>query len=124
MWRSTSLPSCSGVASRISARSPRDSSYSKTPMSSSPATGCSTCVTQSGRDDDRLMSEPQLLLSGLGIAESVRWHEGRAWVANWGSGEVLAVDANGDRETVAQLSTNPLPLSFDWLPDGRLLIVD
>jgi len=70
------------------------------------------------------MSEPQLLLSGLGIAESVRWRDGRAWVANWGSGEVLAVGVNGDRETVARLSTNPLPLSFDWLPDGRLLIVD
>jgi len=29
------------------------------------------------------MSEPRLLLSGLGIPESPRWHEDRLWFCNW-----------------------------------------
>jgi sugar lactone lactonase YvrE len=37
---------------------------------------------------------------------------------------VLAVTPDGRREVVAQLAPNTLPFSIDWLPDGRLLIVD
>jgi hypothetical protein len=29
------------------------------------------------------MSEPKILLEGLGYGESPRWHEGRLWFANW-----------------------------------------
>lgn len=37
------------------------------------------------------MSEPTVLLSGLGIPESPRWHEGRLWFCNWIDRQVMAV---------------------------------
>jgi sugar lactone lactonase YvrE len=68
------------------------------------------------------MPDPQVLLTGLAFPESPRWHDGRLWFANWGTGEVIAVDANGVHEIVATVDTL-LPYSIDWLPDGRMLIV-
>jgi sugar lactone lactonase YvrE len=62
------------------------------------------------------------LLSGLGIGESPRWHEGRLWFCNWGHGEVVAADLAGASEVVVRVQTT-LPFCIDWLPDGRLLIV-
>ncbi|MFZ0088880.1 MAG: SMP-30/gluconolactonase/LRE family protein [Solirubrobacteraceae bacterium] len=70
------------------------------------------------------MGETRLVIDGLGFPESTRWHEGRVWVCNWGSGEVLAATADGDREVIARLSARALPFSIDWLPDGRLLVID
>jgi sugar lactone lactonase YvrE len=70
------------------------------------------------------MSETRVLLEGLGFPESTRWHDGRAWLCNWGAGEVLAVTAGGEREVVARISPQALPFSIDFLPDGRLLIID
>ena len=35
------------------------------------------------------------LLSDLVIGESPRWHENRLWFANWGTGEIVAVDLEG-----------------------------
>jgi sugar lactone lactonase YvrE len=70
------------------------------------------------------MSEVSILLEGLGIPESTRWHDGRIWLCNWGAGEVLSVTPSGEREVIAQLAPNTLPFSIDWLPDGRLLVVD
>jgi sugar lactone lactonase YvrE len=70
------------------------------------------------------MTETRVILDGLGFPESTRWHEGRAWLCNWGTGEVLAVTSDGEREVVASLPRETLPLSIDWLPDGRLLVVD
>src|SRR3954451_4713348 len=70
------------------------------------------------------MSEPRVLLEGLGFPESTRWRDGRVWLCNWGSGQVLAVTPDGEREIVAALAPGTLPLSIDWLPDGRLLVVD
>jgi sugar lactone lactonase YvrE len=65
----------------------------------------------------------ELLLEGLGFGESPRWHEGRLWFSNWGTGEVLAVDAEGKSEVMARVPPETLPFSIDWLPDGRLLVV-
>jgi sugar lactone lactonase YvrE len=65
--------------------------------------------------------EPQLLLSDLVIGESPRWHEGRLWFANWGIGEIVAVDLDGNAEVVAK-GPPRLGWSIDWLPDGRLLV--
>ncbi|GAA4257588.1 SMP-30/gluconolactonase/LRE family protein [Dactylosporangium darangshiense] len=62
------------------------------------------------------------LMDGLGIPESARWHDGRLWLGNWGAGEILAVDPDGKAEVMLRLDT--IPLCFDWLPDGRLLVVD
>jgi sugar lactone lactonase YvrE len=64
----------------------------------------------------------EVLLTGLKIAESARWHEGRLWLSNWGAQEVLAVGLDGRAEVMATVPTT-LPFSIDWLPDGRLLVV-
>jgi sugar lactone lactonase YvrE len=68
------------------------------------------------------MAKPDVLLTGLAFGESPRWHDGRLWFANWGTGEVVVVD--GDRsEVVVQLPAETVPISIDWLPDGRMLLV-
>ncbi len=67
-----------------------------------------------------LRSQP--LLTGLRIGECARWHDGRLWLANWGEGEVLAVDADGRSEVMVEIDTT-IPISIDWLADGRLLVV-
>lgn len=53
------------------------------------------------------------------MGESPRWHDGRFWMCDWKAGEVLAFDADANREVVARVSG--LPFSIDWLPDGRLV---
>ena len=70
------------------------------------------------------MSEIRVLADGLGFPESTRWRDGRAWLCNWGAGEVLAVSDDGEREVMARLAPRTIPLSIDWLPDGRMLVVD
>jgi sugar lactone lactonase YvrE len=68
--------------------------------------------------------EVHVVADGLGIPESTRWRDRRVWVCDWGAGEVLAVTPAGEREVTARLSPRTLPFSIDWLPDGRLLVVD
>lgn len=67
------------------------------------------------------MTTPRVLADGLAFGESPRWHHGRLWLADWGAGEVLTVDADGRTEVVARV--DGLPICLDWLPDGRLLVV-
>ena len=38
------------------------------------------------------MPELKILMNGLEIGESPRWHEDRLWFSNWGAQEVIAVD--------------------------------
>ena len=69
------------------------------------------------------MPEPRVLLSGLGIPESPRWHEGRLWFCNWIDRQIVAVDMDGRREVAsAACPVYPMGYSIDWLPDGRLLV--
>jgi sugar lactone lactonase YvrE len=75
--------------------------------------------TSSGRS-----GETRLVVDGLGFPESTRWRDGRVWLCNWGAGEVLAVTTDGKREVMARLAPQTLPFSIDWLPDGRLLVID
>jgi sugar lactone lactonase YvrE len=70
------------------------------------------------------MREPRLIVDGLGFPESTRWHDGRVWLCNWGAGEVLAVTTDGECEVMVRLAPQTLPFSIDWLPDGRLLVID
>lgn len=70
------------------------------------------------------MAEARVVLEGLGFPESTRWRDGRTWLCNWGSGEVLAVGSSGESEVMVRLAAQTIPFSIDWLPDGRLLIVD
>ena len=68
------------------------------------------------------MPEPQVLLTGLAIGESPRWHEDRLWFSNWGAQEIVAVDLEGNSEVMARVPTAG-PFCIDWLSDGRLLVV-
>ena len=69
------------------------------------------------------MAEPKVLLSGLGIPESPRWHDDRLWFCNWIDRQVVAVDMDGKSEVMVQRdpSSHSMGYSIDWLPDGRLL---
>jgi sugar lactone lactonase YvrE len=64
---------------------------------------------------------PTVLLDGLAMVESARWHDGRLWFAHWGTGEIVAVGADGTAEVVGH-GPPGLGWSIDWLPDGRLLV--
>ena len=60
-------------------------------------------------------------MTGLVFGEQPRWHDGRLWLSDWGRQLVIAVDLDGNAETVLQ--GTGFPLCVDWLPDGRLLVV-
>lgn len=70
---------------------------------------------------ESFMPAPEIVLTELVFPESPRWHDGRLWLADWGTQEVIAVDAAGTREVMGKAPSTPF--SFDWLPDGRLLLV-
>ena len=67
------------------------------------------------------LPEPRVVMDGLGILESPRWHDGRLWFSHWGAEEVLAVDLDGNCEVVAP-GRPGLGWATNWLPDGRLLV--
>lgn len=67
-------------------------------------------------------NKARVVTEGLAFGESPRWHDGCLWLCNWGTGEIIAVDADGSREIVLTVPA-VLPYSIDWLPDGRLLVV-
>src|SRR4249919_980462 len=63
----------------------------------------------------------EILCSGFGLVESPRWHEGRLWFSDWTGGRIIAVDDAGSTEVVVE--HHSLPMCFDFLPDGRLVLV-
>ena len=65
--------------------------------------------------------EPRVLLEGLGIPESPRWHDGRLWFSNWGPDEIVAVDLDGNAEVMGR-GGGGAGWATNWLPDGRLLV--
>jgi sugar lactone lactonase YvrE len=67
------------------------------------------------------MPELHTLMTGIAMGESPRWHDGRLWFADWRLGEIIAVGLDGASEVM--LRRQSLPLSIDWLPHGRLLLV-
>jgi sugar lactone lactonase YvrE len=68
------------------------------------------------------MPELDVVMTGLTLGESPRWHDGRLWVCNWIGGQVLAVALDGHGELVCTVPTT-IPFSIDWDRDGRLLVV-
>jgi len=62
-----------------------------------------------------------VLMTGIAFGEQPRWHDGRLWLSDWGPGEVIAVDLDGESEVVLRIGS--FPCCVDWLPDGRLLVV-
>ena len=71
------------------------------------------------------MTEPRTLIDGVVFGESTRWHDGRLWFADWASQEIIAVDPDGKSEVMLRSPAGDgfAPLCFDWLPDGRLVLV-
>src|SRR3954447_22721865 len=65
--------------------------------------------------------EPRVLLSGLALVESPRWHDGRLWFSHWGAEEIVAVDLDGKSEVVGH-GPPGLGWATEWLPDGRMLV--
>jgi sugar lactone lactonase YvrE len=64
----------------------------------------------------------QILMTGIAMGESPRWHENRLWFSDWGAQEIVAVDLNGKSEITVRVQFG-LPFCIDWLRDGRLLVV-
>ena len=65
--------------------------------------------------------QPHVLLDGLAMPESPRWHDGRLWFSNWGTRQIVAVDLDGISEVVGE-SPDGLGWATNWLPDGRMLV--
>lgn len=55
------------------------------------------------------------------LGESPRWHAGRLYVSDLYAREVVALDLDGGRDHVVDVSGQPGGLG--WLPDGDLLVV-
>lgn len=66
-------------------------------------------------------SDTEVLLDELTFPEGPRWHDGRLWFSDFFSHRVLAVDLQGNVETVAEVAQQPSGLG--WTPDGTLLVV-
>ncbi len=60
-------------------------------------------------------------ISGYDFLEAPRWHDGRLWLSDFYSHQVIAVGMDGRVEKIATVEQQPSGLG--WLPDGRLLIV-
>jgi sugar lactone lactonase YvrE len=65
--------------------------------------------------------ETRVLLDGLGMGESPRWHDGRLWFSNWGTDEIVAVDLDGNSEVMGR-GGGGAGWAVNWLPDGRMLV--
>jgi len=68
------------------------------------------------------MREFGAVLEGLSYTECPRWHEGRIWVSDFYTHQVLSAGEDGsDVRVEAEVPGQPSGLG--WLPDGRLLVV-
>jgi sugar lactone lactonase YvrE len=65
---------------------------------------------------------PEVLMEGIVFGESPRWHDGQLWFSDWGANQVIKLDADGSHEVVVTVPS--FPMCIDFLPDGRLLVVD
>ena len=68
------------------------------------------------------MSAAEVLMEGIVFGESPRWHDGQLWFSDWGANQVIVLGADGSHQVVATVPS--FPMCIDFLPDGRLLIVD
>lgn len=67
------------------------------------------------------MNAPTLLMDGILLGECPRWHDGKLWLADWVGQKLYTLDDAGHPIVEARIAS--LPFSFDWLPDGRMLLV-
>ncbi len=66
-------------------------------------------------------TEGEVVLDGLGFAESPRWRDGALFVPDWAAGEVHRVGPDGRAEVVARCASFPLCVDLDAA--GTLLLV-
>jgi sugar lactone lactonase YvrE len=67
------------------------------------------------------MTRVTQLMDGILLGECPRWHDNRLWFADWVGQKLYTLDGAGHHEVEAEIAS--LPFSFDWLPDGRMLLV-
>lgn len=60
------------------------------------------------------------LIAGYSFLEGPRWHDGRLWLSDFYTHQVIAVGLDGRVEKIADVPGQPSGLG--WLPDGRLLV--
>jgi sugar lactone lactonase YvrE len=69
-----------------------------------------------------MKAEPTVVLEGYTYFECPRWREGRVWVSDFYTHQVLSANEDGsDVRVEAEVPHQPSGLG--WLPDGRLLVV-
>lgn len=68
------------------------------------------------------LSRTTQLMDGIILGESPRWHDNKLWFADWIAEKLYTLDDTGHHEVAAEIAS--LPFSIDWLPDGRLLVVN
>lgn len=61
------------------------------------------------------------VVDGYTYFECPRWHDGRLWLSDFYSHQIITVTAEGKVEEIATVPQQPSGLG--WLPDGTLLIV-
>jgi sugar lactone lactonase YvrE len=64
----------------------------------------------------------RVIADGFAMGESPRWREGLLWFSDWGAGEIIALDLEGNRAATINVPFE-LPFCFDWSPDGSMLVV-
>lgn len=62
-----------------------------------------------------------VIVDGLGFPESLRWHDGALWYADWTAGAVYRLGADLVPQSVAQRTS--FPLCFDLLPGSQPILV-
>ena len=65
-------------------------------------------------------AKQEVMMEGIGLGESPRWHEGRLWFSDWVEHEVIALDLAGRSEVMTRVDA--FPFSIDWLPAGPMLV--
>ena len=60
------------------------------------------------------MHDTTVLVGGLAMGESPRWHDGRLWLSDWAASELLVVDPDGSKTVVATIDS--FPFCIDFLP--------
>jgi sugar lactone lactonase YvrE len=62
------------------------------------------------------------VIGGFTFLEGPRWHQGRLWLSDMYTHQVVSVTEHGDDPRV-EAEVPGQPSGLGWLPDGRLLIV-
>ncbi len=63
----------------------------------------------------------EVFLTGYSFLEGPRWREGRLWLSDFYTHQVISCDMQGQVRQEAEVPGQPSGLG--WLPDGRLLVV-